>query len=148
VENFETILHQDLNGDGTIGIRPATSPAGVQLAAGQASQITFHGHAPTPQAASTISGPIIGFTGDGTIGGSDRIDLHGIHFNALHSDASGTLSVSDRSTTASLQFLGHAQDNFHFAGDSGNGGTVVLAVTAAVQGGTASVDTIAAEPYA
>src|SRR6185437_14624213 len=138
LESLETSFHQDLNGDGVIGVPPATSPAGVQLAAAQTGQITFDGHTLTLQTPSTFSGQIVGFAGDGTLAGSDQIDLRGLNYNVLHSSfdgGSGTLSVSDGSTTASLQFLGHyAQDNFHFA-DDGTGGTLVLGATAAVQGG-------------
>ena len=136
---FETIFHQDLNGDGVIGVPSATSPATTQAAAAASSgQTTFDGITLTLEQPSTFTGQIIGFTGNGTLAGSDQIDLRGLNYNSVHSSfvsSSGTLSVNDGSTTASLQFLGqYSQDNFHFA-DDGNGGTVVIASTSPGQNG-------------
>ena len=139
VESFETIFHQDLNGDGVIGVPSATSPATTQAAAAAPSgQTTFDGTTLTLEQPSTFTGQIIGFTGNGTLAGSDQIDLRGLNYNSIHSSfdgSSGTLSVNDGSTTASLQFLGqHSQDNFHLADDS-SGGTLVIASTSPGQNG-------------
>ena len=128
LESLETTFHQDLNGDGVIGIPAATNPATPALAGAQSGSATFDGTTLTLEAPSTFHGQIIGFTGDGTLAGSDQIDLRGMNYNSIHSsfDAStGTLVVSDGSTTADLQFLGHySQDSFQFAND-GSGGTLV-----------------------
>jgi hypothetical protein len=134
LENFETIFHQDLNGDGVIGIPSATPLAATQSA--PASQTSFDGQTLTLDAPPTFSGQLAGFGGDGTLTGSDQVDLRGFNFNTLHTSfntASDTLSLSSGSNTASLQFLGqHTQSSFHFAND-GDGGTLVVAATAAAQ---------------
>ena len=131
LENFETTFHQDLNGDGTIGVPAGTSPA-AQLA--QAAQTSFDGQTLTLDTPSTFSGELAGFGGDGALASSDQVDLRGFNFDTLHSSfdaASGTLSLSSGSSTASVQFLGqYLQDSFHFA-DDGNGGTLVVAATQA-----------------
>ena len=132
LENFEAIFHQDLNGDGTIGVPAGTSPASAHVA--QTSQPAFNGQTLTLDTPAAFSGQLTGFGGDGTLAGSEQVDLRGFDFNALHTDfdsASGTLSLSTGSSSASLQFLGqYSQDSFHFAGD-GNGGTLVVATTQA-----------------
>ena len=87
---------------------------------------------------STFNGQIIGFTGGGTLAGSDQIDLRGLNYKSLHSsfDAStGSLSVGDGSATANIRFQGHySQDNFQFA-DDGNGGTLIYGTSTSAQGG-------------
>jgi hypothetical protein len=64
--------------------------------------------------------------------------LRGVNSNNVHSSfdaSSGTLSVSDGTTTAALHFLGaYAQDSFHFTND-GNGGTVVVGAASPGQTG-------------
>ena len=136
LENFETTFHQDLNGDGTIGIPAATSPAAAQPA-----QTSFDGHTLTLDAPPTFSGQLIGFGGDGALAGSDQVDLRGFNFNTLHTSfdsASGTLSLSSGSSAASLQFLGqYSQNSFHFA-DDGSGGTLLVAATPAALASVAS----------
>ena len=65
--------------------------------------------------------------GDGTLSGSDHIDLKGIDYNTLQdSYANGVLTVTDGSgNTAKLNFNGsYVLANFAFASD-GNGGTIV-----------------------
>jgi len=129
LEALETSFHQDLNGDGVIGLLTTPGSTSSQTAAVSSGQTTFDGVTLTLQQPATFTGQIIGFTGDGTQG-SDQIDLRGLTYNAVHSSfdtPSGTLSVSDGATAASLRFLGqYSQDNFHFA-DDGSGGTLVVA---------------------
>jgi hypothetical protein len=73
---------------------------------------------------------VSGFTGDGTLEGSDQIDLKDIDYNsqtfAEHYDATkGLLTVTDGHETATLQFNGDYQEaNFKFVTD-GHGGTIV-----------------------
>jgi len=128
LESIETTFHQDLNGDGIIGI-PATTLLAAAPPAIAGSQ-TFDGTTLTINNLSSFNGQIVGFTGDGTLAGSDKIDLQGFNFNFAHSSfdaATGLLAVSDGSATAKLQFLGHySHENFQFA-DDGNGGTIVYA---------------------
>jgi serralysin len=134
LENYETIFHQDLNGDGIIGVPSATASAAAQAA--QASQTAFDGQTLTLDAPSTFTGQLIGFGGDGTLAGSDQVDLRGFNFDTLHTSfnsASDTLSLSSGASTASLQFLGqYSQDSFHFA-DDGNGGTLIVAAMPVAQ---------------
>jgi VCBS repeat-containing protein len=83
-----------------------------------------------------------GFTGDGTLAGSDQIDLKGLDFNsqtfAENYDATkDVLTVTDGNQTATLQFNGNYQAaNFNFVSD-GHGGTIVYdppVPTSAAQG--------------
>jgi serralysin len=149
LEALETTFHQDLNGDGIIGIPPAASPASVQLASAHTGPTAFDGSTLTLENPSTFHGQIIGFSGDGTLAGSDQIDLRGLNFNSIHSafdSSTGTLSVSGGSTTTSPQFLGHySQDNFHFA-DDGNGGTMVYAAPTSHQPAATSNQIAGASP--
>jgi hypothetical protein len=77
---------------------------------------------------SAFTGQIVGFTGDGTIQGSDRIDLRNTSYSAIHfsyDDSIGLLDVSDGTTTVALRFAGtYSPANFKFA-DDGSGGTFV-----------------------
>jgi hypothetical protein len=144
LESLETTFNQDLNGDGTIGIPAATSPGTSAAPAANSGSTTFDGTTLSLAGPSTFHGQIIGFTGDGTSAGSDQIDLRGVSYNLIHSsfDAStGTLAVSDNSTTSELQFLGHySQNSFQFA-DDGKGGTLILGSTGqlAPQGGNTAI---------
>ena len=130
LETLETTFHQDLNGDGVIGIPSATRPTVAQLFGAQSGSPTFEGATLTLDDPSAFNVQIIGFSGDGTLPGSDKIDLHGFNFNFVHSSldsSTGIFVVNDGSTTANLQFLGHySPDNFKFAND-GKGGTIVYA---------------------
>ena len=130
LESLETIFHQDLNGDATIGI--PSSPASPTLAFAGASTdtVTFAGSPGilSLDSPSTFNGQIIDFTGDGSLAGSDQIDLRGMDYNtfrASYNNSTGILDVSDGGVTADLQFVGaYSQANFKFADDR-NGGTIV-----------------------
>jgi hypothetical protein len=132
LESLETVFNQDLNSDGVIGVPSAASPAMTQAAAAPSGQSTFDGTTLTLGQPSTFTGQIVGFTGDGTRAGSDQIDLRDLNYNSVHfnfDSSSGTFSLNDGSTAASLQFLGqYSQGGFHFADDS-NGGTLIIAAT-------------------
>ena len=75
---------------------------------------------------STFTGEIFGFTGNGTLAGSDQIDLKGINDSTVHdSYANGVLTVTDGTNTVHLSFSGsYVVGNFEFASD-GSGGTIV-----------------------
>ena len=76
---------------------------------------------------STFSAEIFGFTGNGSLSGSDQIDLKGINYNTVaDSYANGVLTVTDGTgDTAKLSFNGsYTLANFDFASD-GAGGTIV-----------------------
>ena len=142
LESLEPSFHQDLNGDGTIGLVASTKPlsgaaasgiaAGttLELAAGDSEAVTFSSTTGKLilDDASTFSGQITGFAGDGTLAGSDQIDLRGMNYGLVHSNygsSTGVLDVSDGTTTLDLKFAGtYSQANFKFA-DDGSGGTIV-----------------------
>jgi hypothetical protein len=148
-EQAETTFGQDLNGDGVVGLYAAagTTPqlsqalsgasgvatiaanATLGLAAADSASVTFAASTGTLKLdqPSTFSGEIFNFTGDGTLSGSDHVDLKGIDYNTLQdSYANGVLTVTDGSgDTAKLNFNGsYVLANFAFASD-GNGGTIV-----------------------
>ena len=105
LETLETTFHQDLNGDGVIGVPSPTSPA----EAASSSSATFTGSTLTLDASSRFSGQIVGFAGDGTLQGSDQIDLRGVDYNSIHStydNSTGVLAVNDGTNTTDLHFLG------------------------------------------
>jgi hypothetical protein len=133
LEAFETSFHQDLNGDGVIGIPASTSSLARPQSAAEHSGQNFDGQTLTLTTPSTFEDHLIGF---GASSG-DQIDLLGLDFSAMHSSfdsATSKLAVTDRSTNVQLPFLGHyAQDSFHFA-DDGSGGTLVTSPAGPAQG--------------
>jgi serralysin len=132
LESSETAFHQDLNGDGHIGL-VINAGATLDLPTAEAGIVTFTGSTGTLKldTPSTFTGSIAGFTGDGTLSGSDHIDLTNLAFSSLvqadstYDTSTQLLNVSNGSTTDVLQFIGsYTQANFKFASD-GNGGTIV-----------------------
>ncbi len=121
--------------------------ATLELAAGDSGTVTFNSTTGTLilDHASAFSGQIMGFTGDGTLAGSDQIDLRGLNYSMVHSSynsSTGVLDISDGTTTVDLKFAGtYSQANFKFAND-GSGGTIVYDPPTSSQsgpsGGTAS----------
>jgi beta-glucanase (GH16 family) len=149
LESLEAVFGQDLNGDGVTGLyaAPGTTlqissalagPSGastigigamLELAAADSSSVTFQGSTGTLRLdhSSTFSGTLFNFTGNGSLSGSDQIDLRDIHYASAHYNyANGVLTVSDGSGDhASLSFSGsYTLANFEIAND-GSGGTVV-----------------------
>jgi serralysin len=131
LETLESSFHQDLNGDGVVGV-VATVSAGAMLefAGADLGLVTFSGQTGLLKLGnpSGFSGQIAGFTGDGTLAGSDQIDLRGITYGSIHSTydtSTGILAVDDGTNSASLHFKGsYSLANFKFA-DDGSGGTIV-----------------------
>jgi Tryptophan-rich Synechocystis species C-terminal domain len=132
LESFETSFHQDLNGDGVVGLAVHTG-ATLELPAANSGSVTFISSTGTLKldAPSTFSGEIFGFTGDGTLTGSDQIDLANLNFNnaiqsqSTYNSSTGLLAVSNGTSTLDLSFFGnYSQANFKFAND-GHGGTIV-----------------------
>ncbi len=76
---------------------------------------------------SSFDGIISGFSGDGTLAGSDQIDLRGIDYNSTsfteHFDtATDILTVSDGSHSATLHFSGtYQEESFKFQSDDDHG---------------------------
>lgn len=135
-QQFEALSHQNLAAAAPAAQMPAAAAAETQLpipSATVSAQAIFDGTTLNLEQPSTFSGQIVGFTGDGTLAGSDKIDLHGFNFKALQStfdSTSDTLSITDGPTTVALHFLGqYSQNSFHFA-DDGSGGTLVVAAAA------------------
>ena len=149
LESFEPVFQQDLNGDGIVGLYAAPTTtlqisqslsvasdaavvgagATVELAAADSASVMFAastGMLKLDQP-STFSAKIFGFTGNGSLSGSDQIDLRGINYNTVaDSYANGVLTVTDGTgDTAKLSFNGsYTLANFDFASD-GAGGTIV-----------------------
>ncbi|UTD28397.1 hypothetical protein DB459_17325 [Bradyrhizobium sp. WD16] len=152
LESFETTFHQDLNGDGTIGVPPAATAFLTGLSSATSS---FDGSTVTlpSGAGAPISATLIGFSGDGTLAGSHQVDLRGFELAKLQSSfdaSSGVLSLSDGTHAANLQFLGIAsQDSFKFANDGAGGTTVYVTTTANGAGAapTAAATTLDGETF-
>jgi hypothetical protein len=104
--------------------------ATVELKAAYAGEASFTGTTGTLQldAPATFAGTISGFTGDGTLAGSDHINLLGFNCSSIQSSydsSTGILTVADGTAAAELHFAGnYSQNNFKFA-DDGTGGTIV-----------------------
>ena len=106
--------------------------ATFEAAASTSENIVFEGSTGklTIDTPSSFNGVISGFTGDGTLAGSDQIDLKGIDHNSASftesfNAANDTLFVSDGTHNATLHFNGAYQaQNFSFTTDN-NGGTIV-----------------------
>jgi 20S proteasome alpha/beta subunit len=132
LESLESIFHQDLNGDGVTGLAVAAG-ATLELNSAHSDAVTFTSSTGTLKLdnPSTFTGHLIGFTGDGTLSGSDQIDLLNMNYSgSIQSDSTygpstGTLTVSNGTTVDVLNFVGsYSQANFKFASD-GHGGTIV-----------------------
>jgi hypothetical protein len=111
------------SGSATIG-----SGATLELAAADSASVTFSGSTGTLKLdkPSTFTGTINNFTGNGTVSGSDQIDLKGVSSNSVQdSYSNGVLTVTDGTHTAKLDFNGaYTLADFDFASD-GHGGTIV-----------------------
>jgi hypothetical protein len=149
LESLEPVFHQDLNHDGVIGLYAAPGKtlqisnalggtsgsatigtgATLELKAADSASVTFAGSTGTLRLdhSSTFSGKIFKFAGNGTLSGSDHIDLRNIKYSSVHDSYSkGVLTVTDGSgDSAKLNFSGsYSLANFKFAND-GSGGTIV-----------------------
>ena len=144
LESFETSFHQDLNGDGTIGAAGVAVQSGgsLELTSSETESVTFIGSTGSLKldAGSRLDGQIFGFTGDGTLSGSDRIDLSGLNYNSTvasssaYNSSTGLLEVSNGASVVDLHFFGsYVLADFKFASD-GNGGTIVYDPPVAANG--------------
>jgi len=132
LELDEALMHQDLNGDGVIGLAVPTGGV-LEVASTESTAATFIGSTGTLQldAPSTFTGEIVGFSGNGTLAGSDHIDLVGFTYNSsiqsdsTYNSSTGILIVNNGTAADFLFFTGsYSQANFQFASD-GDGGTIV-----------------------
>jgi hypothetical protein len=149
LESIEPIFNQDLNSDGVVGLyatpgttmqisTPLTGPSGtatieagatLELKTTDTASVTFQGSTGTLRLdqSSTFSGEIFNFTGDGTLSGSDQIDLRDIKYASVQdSYANGILTLTDGSShSAKLSINGsYTLANFDLASDA-SGGTIV-----------------------
>jgi Tryptophan-rich Synechocystis species C-terminal domain len=114
---------------GTTGSATIGKGATLNLTSSDSSSVTFASSTGTLllEHSSTFKGEIFKFNGDGTLAGSDHIDLRDIKYGSIKdSYANGVLTVADtKGHTAKLLFSGsYSLGNFRFAGD-GSGGTIV-----------------------
>ena len=136
LESLETTFQQDLNGDGVIGTSATIATGGtLELAAPDSVSVQFNG--PTGSLildkSSAFDGQITGFTGNGSLSGSDQIDLRDIGFGPgttvayTGTSSGGKLTVSDaQQHTASIELAGnYAGSTFSLSSD-GSGGTIVV----------------------
>src|SRR5262249_43565583 len=111
LESYEPVFGQDLNGEGVIGLYAApgttlqigvslSSPSGsttigtgatLELQAADSASVTFQGSTGTLRLdhSSTFSGKIFNFTGNGSLSGSDQIDLRDIQYSSLNDSFAG-----------------------------------------------------------
>ena len=112
----------------SIGAVTIGTGATFELAAADSASVTFASSTGTLilESPSTFSGEIFNFTGNGSLSGSDQIDLTNINFKSVKdSYANGVLTVTDGTNTDKLDFNGsYKLANFDFASD-GSGGTIV-----------------------
>jgi hypothetical protein len=132
IESLETTFHHDLNGDSHIGLVVGTG-ATLEVPGAESGSVLFAGWTGTLQldTPAAFTGSMSDFTGNGTLSGSDHIDLTTLAFSSLvqadstYNTSTDVLQVSNGTTVDDLQFLGiYTQANFKFASD-GHGGTIV-----------------------
>jgi hypothetical protein len=119
-------VHGNVSGSGSAII---DGSAVLEFTGTDSSSVIFHGSTGELilDNSAGFTGAISGFSGDGTLTGSDLIDLRDINFSSLEqsSYANGVLTVSDGVHAAHLSFDGTYQlANFKYADDPG-GGTIV-----------------------
>ncbi|WP_426407043.1 Ig-like domain-containing protein [Bradyrhizobium ganzhouense] len=125
-------IDQQLTGSGSAHINAG---AALDLSNGAASSQTILFTATSGSTASlvvdhaaSLQAFISGFTGDGTLGGSDQIDLKDINYNSLsesYDAVNNVLNISDGTNSGAIHFIGtYNQANFSFVSD-GHNGTIV-----------------------
>jgi hypothetical protein len=136
LEGLETTFHQDLNGDGVIG--PVTTIAAgttLEVAGASSQSIQFLGSTGTLTLdhASTFSGEIYDLTGNGSVAGSDQIDLRDVTFGAgtvesySGNSSGGILTVSDsHNDVAHIALAGDYTGSMFTLSSDESGGTVVV----------------------
>ncbi len=111
----------------------------LDIAAASTESVSFANHSGTTGSlvlndSIEFSGVITGFAGDGTPSNSDSIDLKDIGFSSLTTETytensagtGGTLTLSDGTHTANINFAGnYVLENFKFSND-GSGGTLII----------------------
>ena len=136
LESLENTFQQDLNGDGVIGTSATIATGGtLELAAPDSVSVQFNG--PTGSLildkSSAFDGQITGLTGNGSVSGSDQIDLKDIGFGAgttvayTGTSTGGVLTVSDaQHHTANIELDGNYTGSTFSLSSDGSGGTIVI----------------------
>ena len=116
-------INTSISGSATIG-----TGATLELAGADTGSVTFSSSKGTLvlDHSSTFSGQIFNFTGNGSLSGSDQIDLRDINYNSVqYSYSNGVFTITDGTDTSALNFKGsYRLANFKLASD-GSGGTIV-----------------------
>lgn len=144
----DVLVAGDVTG-GSVGIVDAT----IEVTGALSAEVTFYTSTGMLKldAPSMFSGKIAGFTGNGTLAGSDQIDLAGINetaadFHASYDKLTGILVVTDGTNTADLKFVGiYSQDNFQFTTDNDGGAIIYDPPTA--NRATATVGTTSGDAF-
>ncbi|UFX46334.1 Ig-like domain=containing protein [Bradyrhizobium sp. 41S5] len=145
--SLESTMHQDLNGDGTIGTKAGTVATSVslqltidaggslELAGAATGAITFGKNTGMLilDQSSKFTGNILGFSGNGDPTASDILDLRDIAYGAgtrvayIGNTSGGVLTVTDaQNHTAHLNLTGdYTRMTFALSSD-GHGGTFVI----------------------
>jgi hypothetical protein len=128
LESLEPVFHQDLNGDGFIGVS-ITIDAGttVELSSPFDGLVTFAASTGTLKLdnSSSFSGTVAGMSGQ------DTIDFVDINFASAQpptysgTNSGGTLSVTDGTHTANIALLGQYMASSFVKSADGFGGTLV-----------------------
>jgi VCBS repeat-containing protein len=156
LKSFESIFYQDFNGDGYIGssttiinvsdhvVLPLTSVAQpvaigagatIELTGSDSSSVTFEGSTGTLvlDHSALFSGKILNLMGNGSLSGSDQLDLRDITFGAattesfIGNSSSGTLTIHDaQNHTANLLLVGNYTNSTFTLSSDGNGGTIIV----------------------
>jgi hypothetical protein len=141
-ESAESIFGKDLNHDGVVGLYAAahttlkissnlSGPSGsatigagatLEVAAGDSTSVKFASSTGTLRVdhSSTFGAKIFNFSGNGSLSGSDHVDLRDIKYRPFKTSyTNNTLTVADNSGhTARLGFSGsYTLGNFKFASD-------------------------------
>jgi large repetitive protein len=127
LEMLEPSFHQDLNGDGVIGLA-VMSGGTVEVSSAYSGPATFMGSSGILQLdqSASFSGTVAGMTGQ------DTLDLRDISFATIQSptylgtSTGGTLSVSDGKLNAQIALLGNYLASTFVASSDGHGGTNVV----------------------
>src|SRR5262249_39670267 len=127
LEMLEPSFHQDLNGDGVIGLA-VMSGGTVEVSSAYSGPATFMGSSGILQLdqSASFSGTVAGMTGQ------DTLDLRDISFATIRSptysgtSTGGTLSVSDGTHNAQIALLGNYLASVFVASSDGHGGTNVV----------------------
>jgi hypothetical protein len=143
LESLEPSFHQDLNGDGTIGLPSSgisaaslipsapivvSSGANVEITSAYGGQVTFTDAIGILKLdhASTFSGTVAGMSGQ------DTLDLADINFATVQqpalsgSTSGGMLNVTDGTHTANIALLGNYMASTFVTSSDGHGGTYVV----------------------